>query len=612
MFEAICSFNVAHRVTAGSILTKKKLRDEWPRLVSRTLSSRSSTNKGIAVEVFDTRPSDGSQEASLAPYERMLGGGGQMGLLMRAFDWSATPVGPIEEWPQSLRTTVEILLTSRFPMFLWWGPELVQFYNDGYRPSLGFDRHPAALGARGREFWAEIWPTIGPQIDAVMEGESTWHEDHFVPINRNGRFEEVYWTYGYSPVRDNTGRIRGVLAIVQETTSRVEASRKVKISEARLADLFRQAPAFICVLRGPEHVFEIANEAFTQFVGSRTVLGRPVREVLPDAEGQGFFELLDRVLETGETFLGTEMPLTLLRPHDSVPEARFVTFIFRALVEADGSHSGVFVHGVDVTDQVRAREALEAANRNAEEARRRAEEANIVKTRFVASMSHELRTPLNAIGGYAQLLEMGIRGPITEAQREDIARIQHAQKHLLGLINSVLSFARLESGGLQYEMENVRVGVSLAEAMDLVIPQLRDEGIEYHAYCDSDSDQRPLMVQADAEKMRQILINLLTNAGKFTPRGGSVTLTCEAVEEGRPPGVVAIRVVDTGVGIAKDKLENIFEPFMQIGRAQTSTYEGVGLGLAISRDLARAMGGNLTVESEVGVGSIFTLTLPRA
>ena len=157
-------------------------------------------------------------------------GGGEMGELVRAFDWTRTPVGGTEQWSGSLRTTLGILLHSRHPMFLWWGPDLVQFYNDGYRQSLGADRHPAALGARGREFWTEAWPVIGPQIDGVMtRGASTWHEDQLVPIVRNGRLEDVYWTYGYSPVHDDDGSIGGTLVVVQEQTARVIGERRLRM-----------------------------------------------------------------------------------------------------------------------------------------------------------------------------------------------------------------------------------------------------------------------------------------------------------------------------------------------------------------------------------------------
>jgi hypothetical protein len=160
----------------------------------------------------------------------MFANAGEMGELMWAFDWASTSVGPVENWPSSLRAALGILLHSKHPMFLCWGPDLIQFYNDGYRPSLGLGKHPQALGQPGRECWAEIWPVIGPLIEGVLaRGASTWSEDQFIPITRNGYLEEVYWTYGYSPVLDESGRVGGVLVVCSETTGRVRAERRLRM-----------------------------------------------------------------------------------------------------------------------------------------------------------------------------------------------------------------------------------------------------------------------------------------------------------------------------------------------------------------------------------------------
>ncbi len=230
-----------------------------------------------------------------------------------------------------------------------------------------------------------------------------------------------------------------------------------------------------------------------------------------------------------------------------------------------------------------------------------AEEANRVKSEFLATMSHELRTPLNAIGGYAELLEMGVRGPINDRQREDLRRIQASQRHLLGLINEVLNYAKLETGAVHYELSDVGVRGVLASAEALVAPQAGAKGLRLEVSSCSDS----LTVRADAEKLLQILANLLSNAVKFTSPGGRVSLWCGVVED-----TVVFRVADTGIGVPADKLGAIFEPFVQVRSDLTRTAEGTGLGLAISRDLARAMNGELVAESTVGEGSTFTLTLP--
>ncbi len=227
--------------------------------------------------------------------------------------------------------------------------------------------------------------------------------------------------------------------------------------------------------------------------------------------------------------------------------------------------------------------------------------ANQSKSDFLAVMSHELRTPLNAIGGYAELLEMEIRGPVTEAQRQDLRRIQHSQRHLLGLVNDVLNYARLEAGTVQYQVTEVPVLEALHSAAGLVAPLARGKGLRFEVVpCDAG-----MMVRADPEKLRQVLVNLLSNAVKFTERGGWVSLSCEARD-----GSARFAVRDSGPGIPGDKLESIFEPFVQVRSDLTREHEGTGLGLAISRSIAEVMGGSLTVESTLGTGSNFTLQLP--
>lgn len=232
-----------------------------------------------------------------------------------------------------------------------------------------------------------------------------------------------------------------------------------------------------------------------------------------------------------------------------------------------------------------------------------AESANRAKTAFLGAMSHELRTPLNAIGGYIDLLDMGLRGPVTEQQHADFARVRSSQQHLLLLITEILNFARAEAGGVSYVVEDVNAQDTMTNAMNLIEPLFAQRGLVF----DGITGDSSVIARADPDKVTQILVNLLSNAIKFTPAGGHI-----GASYARRDHVVTMQISDTGIGIDQAKLEGIFEPFVQLKDGLADRASGVGLGLAISRDLARAMKGELSVTSKVGKGSRFTLTLPRA
>jgi signal transduction histidine kinase len=261
-------------------------------------------------------------------------------------------------------------------------------------------------------------------------------------------------------------------------------------------------------------------------------------------------------------------------------------------------------------DNARLLEEARRARDEAERARAEAEGANRAKSDFLTVMSHELRTPLNAIAGHVQLVEMGVHGPVNEAQRDALARVERSQRHLLRLINDVLNFARIETGHVEYELADVAATELAREVLPMIEPQAAAKGLSVEVL---GSDGGGPVARADREKAQQVLLNLLSNAVKFTAPGGRIVLETEATadEQGAARRVL-VRVRDTGRGIPADKLEHIFEPFVQVDTRLTRAQDGVGLGLAISRDLARGMGGDLTAASVLGEGSVFTLTLPAA
>jgi len=292
----------------------------------------------------------------------VLADGGEMGERIRAFDWAATPLGTPAGWPQSLKTSVGILLSSKFPMFLAWGPELRFLYNDAYIDVLG-GKHPAALGHAFEDIWAEIWSDIHPLVQRALAGEATYWENLPLTMTRKGYEEQTWFTFSYSPLRGDTGAVEGMFCACVETTDTVLAERR-RVSEAeRLRELFDHAPGFMAVLRGPDHAFEMMNASYLKLVGHRDLVGKPVREALPEVEGQGFFELLDEVYRSGAAFTGRSMTIQLQREPGAPAEERLLDFVFQPITGPDGAVTGIFAEGYDVTE----RHIAELALRESEE-----------------------------------------------------------------------------------------------------------------------------------------------------------------------------------------------------------------------------------------------------
>ena len=294
-----------------------------------------------------------------------LTGGGDLGAMLRVRDWSDSPLGAPEQWPLALKSATSLMLNSKFPMFIAWGPDLGFIYNDAYAPILG-TKHPDALGRPFRVIWAEIWKDLEPLVERALGGEASWLDDLPLTMHRHGFDEQTWFTFSYSPVRDEHGQVHGLFCACTETTDKVRAIRQNEAERERLENLFGQAPGFMAMLTGPEHRFELVNEAYSRLVGDRSVLGLSAREALPELDGQGFFELLDSVYQTGEPYIGRKLPLMIRRRADAPPEQAFLDFIYQPVKDSSGTVTGIFAEGYDVTEQRAAEERLAAHARTLE------------------------------------------------------------------------------------------------------------------------------------------------------------------------------------------------------------------------------------------------------
>ncbi|MES2664503.1 MAG: PAS domain-containing protein [Pseudomonadota bacterium] len=292
-----------------------------------------------------------SQTAPAVPH--FLHGGGAVGALLRALDWTQHPLGPPEAWPVILQTTVSILLGSRQPMFVSWGPQNHTLYNDGYAQILA-QKHPAYLAQPIADMWSDIWPQLIPLFAQVYAGESI-HMDHIeLQILRKGFLEDAHFSFSYTPLKDDTGRVVGLFCACAETTAQVLLKRDLEHERARLGQIFDQSRSFFAKLDGPDHIFELANPAYLKLVGRKQIIGKSVAEVLPEVKDQGFVDVLDQVYATGNPFRADGASVALQNVSDAPPENRILDFSFQPVLDASGQVTGVLVDGVDVTDRSKA------------------------------------------------------------------------------------------------------------------------------------------------------------------------------------------------------------------------------------------------------------------
>ena len=660
---------------------------------------------------------------------------------MREHDWSATPLGPPERWSPSLKAIVRMALTTRHPIFIFWGQEHTCLYNDAYSVSLGPEKHPSILATPGRTAWPEIWEIIGPQIEMVMRGEgATWHENQLLPILRHGAIQDVYWTYSCGPIdeEDAPGGVGGVLVVCNETTPQVMAQRRLDTERERFAQLFEQAPTFMAFLQGPDHRIELANPGYMRWSGHRQVLGRTVAEALPDAVEQGYLELLDQVYASGEAFTATGARY-LLRPCDGDTDVeRFVDFVYQPIKDAAGAVTGIFVEGVDVTERTLASQALsdvQAGLLRSEEQLRLATDAAEVglwdvdmltdtlfwparvkamfgisadipvsmadfyaglhpddrartsavfaaamdpsqrslydveyrtigkedgvtrwvaakgralfdehgrcvrvlgtaiditqrkttetalreseghlrvamdalkdadrnKDAFLATLGHELRNPLATLRNSLTLLE---RARDNAAMRDRAREIMGRQvDHLVRLTEDLLDVSRISLGKINLRREPLQLGLSLTQATESCAPSIERARQSLKLVLPDASD----MVYGDSARLVQLFGNLISNASKFTPEGGSIVVVARVEGDW-----VITSVADSGIGLESDKLTCIFEAFTQLDNPIGRSNTGLGIGLALSKQLVELHGGHIEARSTgLGRGSEFVVSLPR-
>ncbi len=509
-------------------------------------------------------------------------GDGEMAELTRHFDWSKTPIGPIQTWPDTLITTVNMMLATRHPMFLWWGPELIQFYNDSYRSSIREDKHPKALGQRGIECWPEVWPIIGPQIDAVMNrGQSSWHRNQLVPIYRHGKLEDVYWTYGYSPVRDGDGTICGTLVVCSETTEEVLSERRLRQSEARFRHLIERANLGVAI---GDLVGNLAyvNPTMLKILGYTTeqVVAGLLRwtELMPDEYAERDANAIRELKERG-----------VCQPYEKAliaEDGRRIPFLVGAsmiLGPADRSEEIAFFF-TDLTLLKKTEDAL-----------RRAEKLAAVG-RLASSIAHEINNPLASVTNLLYLIE-------TAAQLSDVRKYAVIAQRELARVSSIvtqtLRFHRQSTNATQ-----VRITDILEQVLHLFQGRIANAGVAVEK--DFRGGEPLLSYEAD---FRQVFTNLIGNAIDACHGGGRIVVReREAIDWKAGDNGVRVSVADNGHGMSQETLRHIFDPFFT-----TKEMTGTGLGLWVTAEILRRHQATVRVRSSQDPhdhGTVFSLFFP--
>lgn len=568
----------------------------------------------------------------MRPDFSFLPGGGEMGELIRAFDWSNTPIGSPEGWSPALKTMLQIMLANRFPHILWWGPEYVQFYNDPYRPIPGAKHPKRVLGQRGRDCWSEIWHIIGPLVDRPFRGgPATWDEDILLEIDRHDFTEETHFTIAYSPVPDEMaeGGIGGVLATVHEITQKVIAERRVLT--------LRDLGARLAGARTAEDACSLAANTFAAhdkdipfallYLGERD--GRRAR--LAASTGVDVHDFTSQLVslqgnQSHWPFAAARDTGSMLLIEDLAsrfaiaPKGPWLDPPKRAVVLTLPSSkpqepAGYLVAGVsarlrldefyqDFFELARTQIATAITNARAyEEERKRAEalaEIDRAKTVFFNNVSHEFRTPLTLLLGPAEDILAMKPGTLPPEATKQVEVIHRNALRLQRLVNTLLDFSRIEAGRVKGTFAPVDLSGLTADLASVFRAAMEKAGLAFNV------ETQPLAepVFVDREMWEKILFNLLSNAFKFTLQG-EVRVSLSAEEH-----TAVLHVADTGIGIPAEELPNIFKRFHRVEDRRGRTHEGTGIGLALVQELVRLHGGEISVQSEAGLGTRFEVRLP--
>ncbi|MEU0990617.1 SpoIIE family protein phosphatase [Streptomyces sp. NPDC005953] len=551
----------------------------------------------------------------------------EVGRHLAVVDWDATPLGPPAQWPQSLRTAVSILLSSRFSMWMAWGPELTFFCNASYRRDTLDQKYPWALGRPASEVWAEIWGDIGPRIDTVLAtGTATWDEALLLFVERSGFTEESYHTFSYSPLRDDAGHVVGMLCVVSEDTERVIGERRMATlrdlgSDPTVVRTEQEVLAFCGQQLGhnpldlPFTLTYLFDEGGSARLAGATGMaaGHPAAPAVlsiddPDgawpapalAEGASVLMSLDGPafveLPTGDwPEPPTQALVVPLLQQGGRPYGFVVAALNRYRLLDDGYRGFVELVAGHVAAGVASARSYEAQQRRAEELA----ELDRAKTAFFSNVSHEFRTPLTLIMG--PLEQLRGRSADADPQVREELDVMHRNGLRLGkLVNTLLDFSRIEAGRMQARYEPVDLAAVTIELASVFSSAVEQAGLDFKVDC-LPLDQP---VYIDAEMWEKVVLNLLSNALKFT-FDGSISVALRAAD-----GEAVVTVTDTGIGVSTQEIPRLFERFHRIENARSRSNEGSGIGLALVRELIGLHGGSITADSTEGEGTTFTIRLP--